>query len=87
MSGYAFILGMMTLFVLILIWVPLYYLAIVPLADGMNSLVTDPDVIAKNNISVNIIYFTPFIIFLILFIAMLKSTLEDDSGDTYVVAQ
>lgn len=86
MSGYKFVIFVLVLIILILIWIPMYFMVVEPFGTAMNSLATDPDVIAKNNIAIAIAYYTPFIFFILLLIWILKSTLGNKE-EAYTYAE
>jgi len=87
-SGYRLVIGLLIIIFVSLLWIPLNYTFGLA-GEVLNSGITDPDAIARNNTMVMGFYYTLFIIIIATIIYIVKPSSgdgEEDGGPAYAPA-
>lgn len=84
MSGYSFLLGFIAIILCAIIWLPLTY-AFDLLIIAINSGVSDPDVIVRNDVMGQLVYYSLFFVILAIILYIIK-TKKGEEGAVYVTS-
>lgn len=84
-SGYKLIIGILSIIIVSFLWIPLNYVFGI-VVSSLNSMVTDADVIARNNMMGQAFYWTLLIIIIAVIVYIIKPTKkgEEDEDIIYV---
>lgn len=86
-SGYRLVIGILVIILCSFLWIPLNYV-FATTGTALNSMITDPDTIQRNNIVMQAFYYTLAIIIIVVVIYIVKPDKgEHEAGEVVYVQQ